>query len=198
MLLSKVLIFLSSCFHWDKWCCERGLNSRPLHYQWSALPLSYRSMARPARARGRRRACAIGSGVWQAVMGRKGGLAVHGAGSMARLGLSGLTSRAVAPMENPFQPRRSPLSRSPEPSGPAGDPMNDNSPNANSPHADASPVENASPTSPAAPAPAGARKADPRAAERLAAALRENLRRRKQQAKARRSEAAIPEGQGQD
>jgi hypothetical protein len=25
------------------WCCERGLNSRPLHYQWSALPLSYRS-----------------------------------------------------------------------------------------------------------------------------------------------------------
>src|SRR5690606_38483828 len=26
-----------------KWCCERGLNSRPLPYQGSALPLSYRS-----------------------------------------------------------------------------------------------------------------------------------------------------------
>jgi hypothetical protein len=25
------------------WCCERGLNSRPLPYQGSALPLSYRS-----------------------------------------------------------------------------------------------------------------------------------------------------------
>ena len=29
-----------------KWCCQRGLNSRPLHYQWSALPLSYGSMQR--------------------------------------------------------------------------------------------------------------------------------------------------------
>ncbi len=45
--------------------------------------------------------------------------------------------------------------------------------------------------------PAGARKSDPRAAERLAAALRENLRRRKQQAKARRSDAGPAEGQGQ-
>jgi len=26
-----------------EWCCQRGLNSRPLHYQWSALPLSYGS-----------------------------------------------------------------------------------------------------------------------------------------------------------
>ncbi len=51
---------------------------------------------------------------------------------------------------------------------------------------------------PAPPAPAGARKSDPRAGERLAAALRENLRRRKQQAKARRSDAGAPEGQGQD
>ena len=24
-----------------EWCCERGLNSRPLPYQGSALPLSY-------------------------------------------------------------------------------------------------------------------------------------------------------------
>ena len=31
------------CFHWNFWCCERGLNSRPLPYQGSALPLSYRS-----------------------------------------------------------------------------------------------------------------------------------------------------------
>jgi len=26
-----------------KWCCWTGLNCRPLHYQWSALPLSYSS-----------------------------------------------------------------------------------------------------------------------------------------------------------
>ena len=26
------------------WCCRTGLNCRPLHYQWSALPLSYGSM----------------------------------------------------------------------------------------------------------------------------------------------------------
>jgi hypothetical protein len=28
------------------WCCQTGLNCRPLHYQWSALPLSYGSMLR--------------------------------------------------------------------------------------------------------------------------------------------------------
>jgi hypothetical protein len=28
-----------------KWCCRKGLNFRPLHYQWSALPLSYGSLA---------------------------------------------------------------------------------------------------------------------------------------------------------
>ncbi len=27
----------------EKWCCQTGLNCRPLHYQWSALPLSYGS-----------------------------------------------------------------------------------------------------------------------------------------------------------
>ena len=51
---------------------------------------------------------------------------------------------------------------------------------------------------PAKPAPAGARKSDPQAGERLAAALRENLRRRKQQAKARRTDVGPPEGQGQN
>lgn len=30
--------------HEMKWCCQTGLNCRPLHYQWSALPLSYGSM----------------------------------------------------------------------------------------------------------------------------------------------------------
>jgi hypothetical protein len=28
----------------EEWCCQTGLNCRPLHYQWSALPLSYGSM----------------------------------------------------------------------------------------------------------------------------------------------------------
>ena len=51
---------------------------------------------------------------------------------------------------------------------------------------------------PAQPLAPGGRKSDPGAAERLAAALRENLRRRKQQAKARRSDAGPAEGQGQD
>ena len=52
------------------------MNPRPLHYQWSALPLSYRSIVGPVRTLGRRRACAIGSGAWQAMMGGKGGLGV--------------------------------------------------------------------------------------------------------------------------
>ena len=30
----------------DKWCCKRGLNSRPLPYQGSALPLSYCSISK--------------------------------------------------------------------------------------------------------------------------------------------------------
>ena len=30
--------------HRKNWCCQTGLNCRPLHYQWSALPLSYGSM----------------------------------------------------------------------------------------------------------------------------------------------------------
>ncbi len=33
-----------------EWCCERGLNSRPLPYQGSALPLSYRSICRRSAA----------------------------------------------------------------------------------------------------------------------------------------------------
>ena len=30
------------------WCCQTGLNCRPLHYQWSALPLSYGSVPGPS------------------------------------------------------------------------------------------------------------------------------------------------------
>ena len=64
---------------------------------------------------------------------------------------------------------------------------------------DETPHDETAPRTPTAkPAAAGARKSDPRAGERLAAALRENLRRRKQQAKARRSDAGPTEGQGQD
>jgi hypothetical protein len=50
-----------------RWCCERGLNSRPLPYQGSALPLSYRSApVRRGRDRGsgrglQRRACKAGA-----------------------------------------------------------------------------------------------------------------------------------------
>ena len=70
---------------------------------------------------------------------------------------------------------------------PAGDPMND----------ETAPRDTKSqPCAP--PAPAGARKSDPKAGERLAAALRENLRRRKQQARARRSDADPVGGEGRD
>lgn len=31
-------------FQGVRWCCQTGLNCRPLHYQWSALPLSYGSV----------------------------------------------------------------------------------------------------------------------------------------------------------
>jgi hypothetical protein len=48
----------SLCFGEGLWCCQTGLNCRPLHYQWSALPLSYGSMPgyenRPKRAPPRR------------------------------------------------------------------------------------------------------------------------------------------------
>lgn len=43
--VQKVLSFKKiSPFNKIGWCCERGLNSRPLPYQGSALPLSYRSI----------------------------------------------------------------------------------------------------------------------------------------------------------
>jgi hypothetical protein len=50
-------LILSACFDElqkalispKNWCCRTGLNCRPLHYQWSALPLSYGSMPRITR-----------------------------------------------------------------------------------------------------------------------------------------------------
>ena len=38
-----------------KWCCEGGLNPRPLPYQGSALPLSYRSLELAALCHTRKR-----------------------------------------------------------------------------------------------------------------------------------------------
>ncbi len=41
----KIIVFEElTPIHRIGWCCERGLNSRPLPYQGSALPLSYRSI----------------------------------------------------------------------------------------------------------------------------------------------------------
>ena len=59
-------------------------------------------MAGPARTLGRRRACAIGSGVWQAMMGGKGGLGVVRRPSMRRRGHGGLRLIAKAMLESPF------------------------------------------------------------------------------------------------
>jgi hypothetical protein len=39
-----------------RWCCQTGLNCRPLHYQWSALPLSYGSIGNTAGGSGQRAA----------------------------------------------------------------------------------------------------------------------------------------------
>ena len=45
---------IRACSGKNGWCCQTGLNCRPLHYQWSALPLSYGSMCwdRIGRPRG--------------------------------------------------------------------------------------------------------------------------------------------------
>ena len=70
------------------WCCRTGLNCRPLHYQWSALPLSYGSMlgagislegayqagrslpqGHGRRKRGWHLECIIITGVWSACCG---------------------------------------------------------------------------------------------------------------------------------
>src|ERR1700753_2144464 len=39
-------VFVRTSEALEEWCCQTGLNCRPLHYQWSALPLSYGSMPR--------------------------------------------------------------------------------------------------------------------------------------------------------
>jgi hypothetical protein len=44
--VAKYLMLLAK-----NWCCQTGLNCRPLHYQWSALPLSYGSMPRYLKKR---------------------------------------------------------------------------------------------------------------------------------------------------
>src|SRR5262245_46208911 len=54
-------------FQGVSWCCERGLNSRPLPYQGSALPLSYRSSrASPSKCPHSARVCRIGRRARQA------------------------------------------------------------------------------------------------------------------------------------
>ena len=94
------------------WCCERGLNSRPLPYQGSALPLSYRSAGFEACARRSGATFATGRGRAQAVCVVKtasvtvilaaassassSGALVHAAFRVCRPmfgGLSGLTAR---------------------------------------------------------------------------------------------------------
>ncbi len=67
---------LTKALRGNEWCCQTGLNCRPLHYQWSALPLSYGSMLRtresaqwtPAERADpchKPPACASAGGVWQ-------------------------------------------------------------------------------------------------------------------------------------
>jgi len=116
------------------------------------------------------------------MMGGKGGLSDAGTEAGAPVGFQGLHSHCGDHAAKPL-PRARNLAypEAPQPLGPPQ--MND---------------EPSPSPAPAQPAPAGARKSDPKAGERLAAALRENLRRRKQQARARRSDADPVGGEGRD
>src|SRR6202171_4607379 len=60
-----------------RWCCQTGLNCRPLHYQWSALPLSYGSM--PGSGESAQKASTGGRFLPQGPLWRK-----HAAGSEGR------------------------------------------------------------------------------------------------------------------
>jgi hypothetical protein len=63
----------------DKWCCKRGLNSRPLPYQGSALPLSYCSISK-CGAKRRSASCHSKAGVARRPRARAQGLAAVRAG----------------------------------------------------------------------------------------------------------------------
>ena len=63
-----------------RWCCWRGLNSRPLPYQGSALPLSYNSQGPSARL-----PLAPGRGVPQPLDAGRACCQVHGHGKARQI-----------------------------------------------------------------------------------------------------------------
>ena len=77
---------LAAFLRGNGWCCQTGLNCRPLHYQWSALPLSYGSMPgirrigpkRPLQAAGSCHKGPSGASTRRAPIGPKTGKNLHG------------------------------------------------------------------------------------------------------------------------
>src|ERR1700730_10217290 len=68
----------------EKWCCQTGLNCRPLHYQWSALPLSYGSMPR-MRGIGPKGPCKVRRSLPQGHWPRKRGSGLRGSSKTAQI-----------------------------------------------------------------------------------------------------------------
>ena len=89
------------------WCCWRGLNSRPLPYQGSALPLSYNSQGPSARL-----PLAPGRGVPQPLDAGRACCQVHGHGKARQIPAQ---TRAVARRKA----RRSAAGESAPPQGPS-------------------------------------------------------------------------------
>ena len=94
------------------WCCQTGLNCRPLHYQWSALPLSYGSVPgirgnRPKRLPARRAgSCHKGpSGASMRVGREQAKMAKIGA-SCCQACRSGKLAGNPGPIRFPFRRRR--------------------------------------------------------------------------------------------
>src|SRR5947207_13596474 len=90
--------------HLEDWCCQTGLNCRPLHYQWSALPLSYGSMPEDLTESFKRPYTARRS-LPQAVKRRKRSGAVKDR-PQARVLCRCLLPMAVAPALGPIQEPR--------------------------------------------------------------------------------------------
>jgi hypothetical protein len=83
-----------------EWCCQTGLNCRPLHYQWSALPLSYGSM--PGSRESAQKACTGGRFLPQGPLWRK-----RAAGAEGRKKREKITPRRPLPAATEATPGRS-------------------------------------------------------------------------------------------
>ena len=93
------------CVGKKSWCCQTGLNCRPLHYQWSALPLSYGSM--PGSENRPKRPLQAGRSLPQAPRLRKHGRGPEGP-KTAKIGVSRAcrSTGPLGPIRFPFPRQR--------------------------------------------------------------------------------------------